>query len=46
MSHCCKVVPVRQTNSCCWIVVGVIVLLFACGGNQSGCNNNCRNNCW
>jgi len=43
MSHCC-VAPVRQTNPCCWLVIGAVVLLVVCGGNQRGCNNNCSNN--
>jgi hypothetical protein len=29
-----------------WLWIGVVVVvLIACGGNQRGCNNNCRNIC-
>ena len=33
-------------NSCCWIIIAIILLFLFCGngcgcGNDCGCNNNC-----
>ncbi|MBO4854526.1 MAG: hypothetical protein J5482_05265 [Oscillospiraceae bacterium] len=28
-------------NSCCWIIIAIIVLFLVCGNNGCGCGNQC-----